>query len=87
MPLHRQDGCVTRLDLVPHLACLPVPEAYIASAVTGADELSVGTDGHIGRVPSNVVAPVALLAILAEPVSRGIDGDLIVGGLHGDVLS
>jgi hypothetical protein len=87
MPLHGQDGRITRLDLVPHLARLPVPETHVASAVSGADELSIRTDGNIRRVPSNVVALVALLSVLPESLWGGIDGDLVVRGLHRNVFS
>jgi hypothetical protein len=34
MPLHSQDRRITRLNLVPHLARLPVPEHTITAAVT-----------------------------------------------------
>lgn len=74
-------------DLMVHLARLPVPETDIAAAVTGRDELAVGRDLHINSVPSVIVAPETLLAVLPEFVRGAVHDDLVVAGLEGDVLT
>jgi hypothetical protein len=87
MPLHTEYRRITARNLMIHLTRLPVPEAQETSAVARADELPVRTNRHVRRVPSNIVAPVTLLPVLAETVGRGVDGDLVVGRLEGDVFA
>lgn len=87
VPLHGQNRSVARLNFVPHLARLPVPEAHITATVARADELTVRTDRHIWRIPCHVVPSVALLPVLAESVGGGVYGDLIVGGLECNVFA
>ena len=87
MPLHRQNRSVTRLNFMPHLARLPVPEAHITATITGANELPIRADCHVRRIARNIVAAVALFAILAEAVGRGVDGDLVIGGLKSHVFT
>ena len=87
MPLHRQHRTVARLDLMPHLARLPVPEADVASAVAAGNELAVRTDRHVARVARRVVAAEPLLPVLSEPVRRRVYRDLVVGALECDVLA
>lgn len=87
MPLHRQDRGVTCLDLVPHLASLPIPKTHVPATISRTDKLSIRTYGHIRCIARNVVAPVRLLSILSEPVSGGIDRDLVIRRLERNVFA
>ena len=87
MPLTRHDRPVARLNLVPHLTRLPVPEAHIATGVATHDDLAIRADVDVDRIPGVVVAAEALLAILAEALGAGIDDDLVISGLEGDELA
>ena len=87
MPLHSKYRCITCLDLMPHLARLPVPEAYVTAAITRADKLSVRADSHVRRITSDIVTPIALLSILPEAIGGGIDCDLVVGRLEGNIFA
>lgn len=87
MPLYSQNWRVTRLNFMPHFACFPVPKAYVTTTVTRTDELPIRTNCHVGCVACHIVALVALFAILAEAVRRGIHRDLVVGRLESNVLA
>lgn len=87
MPLRTNDRPVARDHLMPHLAALPVPETHVAAAVAAHDELAVRADGHVDGVTGVVVSAEALLAVLAEAVGGGVDDDLVVAGLEGDVFA
>ena len=87
MPLHSQDRRLTRLNLMPHLARLPVPEAHIPTAVSTRYKLAVGTDSHVRSIARDIMAPVALLAVLAETIGRRVDCDLVVAGLERNILA
>ena len=87
MPLDAVDGLVAGLELVVHLAGLPIPEADVALGVAAGEELAIGAAGDVDGCSGVVVAAVALLPVLAELVGRAVDDDLVVGALVGDVLA
>lgn len=87
MPLDAADLTVLDLDLVEHLAALPVPKGDVATRISAGQELAVGADVDVYGASGVVVAAVALLAVLAEFVVARIDDDLVVGALVGDVLA
>ena len=85
MPLTRDDGTIsTSLNLMPHLARLPVPEADITGGVATHDDLAVGADIDVDRIPSVIMAAEALFAILSKAFGAGVYDDLVVCGLEGD---
>jgi hypothetical protein len=69
--LHCYNWYLARFSLILHLARLPVPEAYIATAIAGTDVLSIRTDCHIWRVTSIVVTSVSLVLVLSELTGGG----------------
>ncbi len=87
MPQHAGDGCTAaiHLELLVHLARLPVVEEDASHAVARHEELAVRADVDPDRRPSRVVAAVHLLPVLAELVRCRVDQDLVVG-LESDVL-
>ena len=87
MPLTRHDRPITRLNLMPHLTRLPVPEAHIPTRIATHHDLAVGTDIHIDRIPGIIMTPEPLLAVLPEPLRARVDDDLVVGRLEGDELA
>src|ERR1700722_10640722 len=79
MPIHTGHGSAlfpTSLDLVIHLARLPVPETDESTAVAGRDELSVRGNDDIDGISGVVVAPKAFLTILSELVGGCIHHNL-----------
>ena len=85
MPLARDDGPITaRLNLVPHLTRLPVPEAYVTGSVAAHDDLAVRADVEVNRITGVVVASEPLFPILPEAFGAGVDDNLVVCGLEGD---
>jgi len=86
MPLGRNNRSITRLKLVVQLTTLPVPEAEPSSAVTGHEELTVGGDIDVDSVTGIVVSSERLLPVLPELIGSGVDDDLVVTALVGDVF-
>lgn len=81
MPVHTSDGATflpTSLDLMVHLASLPVPEADIATAVTRSKELTIRRDLEVDSIPGSIMPNEALLPVLTEFVRRAVDDDLVV---------
>lgn len=89
-PSHTVDGSTTRVrvDLVVHLARLPVPEADVSAGIARSNELPVGTADQPDAGAGGVVAAPGLLAVLAELVrGRRVGDDGVVGALVEDVFA
>lgn len=74
------------LNLMVHLARLPVPEAHIPGAITGADKLPVRRDLEVDTISGIVVPTETLFAVLTEFICRAVHNDLVIAGLESDVF-
>lgn len=78
VPRDASDGLVARLELVVHLARLPVPEGDVAGRVAAGEELAIWADSQVDGRARVVVAPVRFLPVLPELFVRTVHHYLIV---------
>ena len=89
IPLHtrnRRALLPASLELMHHLARLPVPKAHPPTTIAARHKTAIGANIHVDGISTRIMPDEPLLPILAEPVRAGVDVDLVVAGLQRDGL-
>ena len=81
------DDLVVRFEPLLYSPRLPIPEHDIASSTAGRDVFAIGRETNLASITCDGMTGKSLLLGLLESPIRGVDENLIVKRLRGEIFN